>query len=140
MRRSEQQQLFAANLHRNDVDAGTFMVMTHCGSVWPTVLDQTLAVYTQTAREATQSATTPVTNVGVTLAETHVTPTHPTLPPKVALQAASLTNNQFGALALDGGRTTTNNDNGSKNSKPDWESFLDDVEVPPHQDDQGPLS
>jgi hypothetical protein len=92
-RQSEQQQLFAANLHHDDEDAGAFMVVTHPGSVRPTILDQTLAVHTQTAREAMQSTTTPATNIGVTLVGTHVTPTCPTLPPEVAPQAALLANN-----------------------------------------------
>jgi hypothetical protein len=42
-----------------------------------------------------------------------------------------LANNQFGALTSDSRRTTTDNDNGSNNFEPDWESFLDDVDVPP---------
>jgi hypothetical protein len=107
------------------------MVVTHRGSVQPTVLNQTLAVHTQTTREATPSTTTPETNIGVTLAGTHVTPTCPTLPPKVAPQGALLANNQFAALALDGGTNNPNDDNGSTNSPTDWELILDDVEVPP---------
>ncbi len=140
MQWSEQQQLFAANLHCNDEDAGAFMVVTHCGSVWPTVLDQTFAVHTQTAREAMRSTTTPVTNVKVIIAGTHVTPTCPTLPPEAAPQVALLANNQFVAFALDGGTNNLNNNNGSTNSPTDWELILDDVEVPPELATDNPQS
>jgi hypothetical protein len=127
----QSEQLLAANLHRDNEDAGSYTEVTCHGSARPTILDQKLAKQIHAARKDTQPPTSPVTNVGVTLAETHFTPTRPTAPPEAAPQAASLTNNQFGALALDGGRTTTGDDNGSNNSEPDWDSFLDDVEVPP---------
>jgi hypothetical protein len=137
-RRSER--LLAANLHRDDEDAGSYTEVTRRGSARPTILDQKLAKQIHTARKDTQPPTSPVTNVDVTLAGTHVTPTRPTAPPKAAPQAALLANNQFGALALDGGRTTTDDDNGSNNSKPDWESFLDDVELPPELKGDDPKS
>jgi hypothetical protein len=76
----------------------------------------------------------------VTLVGTHITPACPTLPPEVATPGALLTNNQFAKFASDGGTTNPNDDNGSKNSSPDWESLLDDVEVPPELATDDPRS
>jgi hypothetical protein len=84
-----------------------------------TSLEQNLAAHT--APKAPDTAPPHV----VAILGKQVTPTRPTKPPEPEGLATLLKGNFFGALA------SNNDETGSKTSKPNWESDIDDIETPP---------
>jgi hypothetical protein len=106
-----------ASNSRNDDNDG--YRKPYCKST-QTSLDQNLAKHIHTATKALQPTPPHV----VDIMGPHVTPNCLTKPPEPTTPAALLKNNFFAPLA-------PTNDDGSKNSDPDWESDIDDGDPPP---------